>query len=92
MNHISSLKNLVTPVPVIELLFLKNLKGSGFMHFSRKKVMNVRPIFYLQWQEKKTVCIWPPRFKKGLYQMFAQFILLLQRNVSNSPDICGVQF
>ena len=24
------------------------------MHFSReKKVMNVRPIFYLQWQEKK---------------------------------------
>ena len=68
--------------------FFEIWKGVVLCTFREKKVMNVRPIFYLQWQEKKTVCIWPPRFKKGLYQMFAQFILLLQRNVSNSPDIC----
>ena len=58
------------------------------MHFSREKKSHECPSNILfTTARKKTVCIWPPRFKKGLYQMFAQFILLLQRNVSNSPDI-----
>ena len=58
------------------------------MHFSRKKSHECPSNILFTMARKKTVCIWPPRFKKGLYQMFAQFILLLQRNVSNSPDIC----
>ena len=68
--------------------FFEIWKGVVLCTFREKKSwMSVQYSIY-NGKKKKTVCIWPPRFKKGLYQMFAQFILLLQRNVSNSPDIC----